>query len=90
MNSRVVDCLKHQKKLKGLDKPPFPGEDGEAIYNNISQQAWEEWLTFQTMLINEKQLSLLDPDVRKYLRAQMWHFFNNEEVDSIEGFEPES
>ena len=90
MNSRVVDCLKHQQKLKGLDKPPFPGEDGEAIYNNISQLAWEEWLTFQTMLINEKQLSLLDPDVRKYLRAQMWHFFNNEEVDSIEGFEPES
>ena len=90
MNSRVVDCLKHQQKLKGLDKPPFPGEDGETIYHNISQQAWEEWLTFQTMLINEKQLSLLDPDVRKYLRAQMWHFFNNEEVDSIEGFEPQS
>ena len=90
MNSRVVDCLKHQQKLKGLAKPPFPGEDGEEIYNNISQQAWEEWLNFQTMLINEKQLSLLDPDVRKYLRAQMWHFFNNEEVEAIEGFEPES
>ena len=90
MNSRFVDCLKHQQKLEGLEKPPFPGEDGEAVYNNISLKAWEEWLTFQTMLINEKQLSLLDPDVRKYLRAQMWHFFNNEDVDSIEGFEPES
>ena len=90
MNSRTVICLKHQQELKGLDDPPFPGSDGEKIYNNVSQKAWEEWLSFQTMLINEKKLSLRDPDVRNYLRAQMWHFFNNEEVDSIEGFKPES
>ena len=90
MNSRTVTCLKYQQQLKGLDKPPFPGSEGDEIYNQISEKAWEDWLTFQTMLINEKQLSLADPNVRKYLRAQMWRFFKNQEVDSIEGFKPES
>ena len=90
MNSRTVICLKHQQELKGLDNPPFPGSDGEKIYSNVSQKAWEEWLSFQTMLINEKQLSLLDSNVRKYLRTQMWRFFNNQEVDSVAGFKPQS
>ena len=90
MTNRTVHCIKYGNQLKGLDSPPFPGQDGERIYDQISEKAWQEWLTFQTMLINEKQLSLVDPAIRRYLQTQMWHFFNNEEVDSVEGFEPES
>tara|TARA_B100000686_G_C16456138_1_gene794639 strand:+ start:266 stop:538 length:273 start_codon:yes stop_codon:yes gene_type:complete len=90
MKNRTVHCLKYESQLKGLDNPPLPGPDGEKIYNQISEKAWQEWLVFQTMLINEKQLSLVDPSIRSYLRTQMWNFFNNQEVDSVEGFEPES
>ena len=90
MTNRTVHCKKYGTQLKGLDSPPFPGPDGERIYNQISEKAWQEWLAFQTMLINEKQLSLVDPAIRRYLQTQMWHFFNNEAVDSVEGFEPES
>ena len=90
MKNRTVQCLKYGSPLKGLDNPPFPGPDGEKIYDQISEKAWQEWLKLQTMLINEKQLSLIDPSIRRYLQTQMWQFFNNQEVDSVEGFEPES
>ena len=42
------------------------------------------------MLINEKHLSLIDPEARAYLSEQMWRYFNNEEVDRAEGFTPEA
>jgi Fe-S cluster biosynthesis and repair protein YggX len=40
------------------------------------------------MLINEKHLSLMDPNTRKYLQAQMERFFNNEPFDKAEGYVP--
>ena len=34
------------------------------------------------MLINEKHLSLIEPDTRKYLSEQMWRYFANEATDT--------
>ena len=75
--SRTVHCSRYQQDLTGLDQPPLPGPIGERIFNEVSAQAWQEWQELQTMLINEKHLSLMDPNTRKYLQAQMEHFFNN-------------
>lgn len=86
--SRTVFCRKYQQELEGLDKPPFPGPRGEAIFNEISRKAWEAWQSHQTMLINEKQLSLIDPKARKYLQEQMQKFFDGEEFDRAEGYVP--
>ncbi|PFG53118.1 Fe-S cluster biosynthesis and repair protein YggX [Marinobacter sp. LV10R520-4] len=86
--SRNVFCRKHQKEMEGLDNPPMPGARGQDIYDNISKAAWEEWQSQQTMLINEKHLSLMDPNTRKYLQAQMERFFNNEPFDKAEGYVP--
>ena len=86
--SRTVICSRYQKELPGLDKPPLPGPPGEKIFNEVSKQAWDEWQTLQTMLINEKHLSLIDPDARKYLSEQRQRFFNNEAVDHAEGYVP--
>jgi len=86
--SRNVFCRKHQTEMEGLDNPPMPGARGQDIYNNISKAAWEEWQSQQTMLINEKHLSLMDPNTRKYLQAQMERFFNNEPFDKAEGYVP--
>ena len=83
--SRTVICSRYQKELPGLDIPPLPGPAGEKIFNEVSKQAWDEWQTLQTMLINEKHLSLIDPDARKYLSEQRQRFFNNEAVDHAEG-----
>ena len=84
--SRSVNCRKFGKILPGLEQPPFPGPLGQHIYDNVSQQAWEAWQHLQTMLINEKHLSLQDMDTRHYLLTQMKKFFNNEETDKPTGY----
>ncbi|NCF32860.1 MAG: oxidative damage protection protein [Proteobacteria bacterium] len=86
--SRIVHCSRYKKDLPGLDKPPLPGAAGEQIYKEVSEQAWNEWQALQTMLINEKHLSLIDPNARKYLSEQRTRYFNNEAVDTAEGYVP--
>ncbi|HAO88672.1 MAG: oxidative damage protection protein [Pseudomonadales bacterium] len=88
--SRMVQCRKYNKELPGLAVPPYPGPKGQEIYENVSQQAWQEWQAQQTMLINEKQLNLMDPDTRKYLQQEMDKFLANEEYDRAEGYVPPS
>ncbi|MEX0965269.1 MAG: oxidative damage protection protein [Pseudohongiellaceae bacterium] len=88
--SRTVQCKKYDKELPGLPAPPYPGAKGQEIFETVSQQAWSEWQAQQTMLINEKQLSMMNPEDRKYLQTEMDKFLNNEDYDQAEGFVPES
>lgn len=64
---KVVKCAKYGKEMPALDKAPFPGEEGKRILENISADAWHEWLNFQTILINENRLNLMNADARKFL-----------------------
>ena len=74
--ARMVQCIKLGREAEGLDFPPYPGELGKRIYENVSKEAWAQWLKQQTMLVNENRLSLADPRARKYLAEQMErHFF---------------
>ncbi|GAB5412411.1 MAG: oxidative damage protection protein [Congregibacter sp.] len=86
--SRMVVCRKYQEELPGLDAPPYPGPKGQAIFEDVSKKAWEEWQALQTMLINEKHLSLVDPEARKYLQQEMDKFLSGEEHDTAEGYVP--
>ena len=73
--SRTVKCQLLGKEMPGLDYAPYPGELGQKIYDNISQEAWHKWLGHQTMLINEYRLTPMEPEARKYLEAEMKKFF---------------
>ena len=86
--SRTVFCQKYQKELEGLDNPPLPGPKGIEIFEKISKQAWGEWLQHQTMIINEKQLNMMDIGSRTYLTEQRTKFFNNEDFEQAEGYVP--
>lgn len=86
--SRTVFCKRLKQELPGLDSPPFPGPKGQEVYEHISAQAWDQWQTMQTMLINEKHLNMMDKDARKYLNAQRDKFLAGEEVDRAEGYVP--
>ncbi|MDA0280901.1 MAG: Fe-S cluster biosynthesis and repair protein YggX [Pseudohongiellaceae bacterium] len=88
--SRMVHCKKYDKELPALAAPPYPGPKGQEIFESVSQQAWGEWQTQQTMLINEKQLNMMNADDRKYLLSEMDKFLNNEDFDKAEGYVPES
>lgn len=84
--TRTVFCRKYQEELPGFDFPPMPGDLGQDIYENISIRAWQEWQQLQTMLINEKHLSMRDSQARHYLMEQMEKFLNNEAHDRPAGF----
>ena len=87
---RTVLCRRYKEELEGLDRAPLPGAKGQEIFESVSKKAWSEWLGHQTMLINEKHLSLLDPDSRKYLMGEMDKFLSGEEFDRAEGYVPPS
>ncbi len=86
--TRTVHCEHLNIEAEGLERPPLPGELGQRIFDNISRQAWQKWLAHQTMLINEKRLSPIDPGHRKYLIEQAEAFLFGGEVDQAEGYVP--
>ncbi len=73
--SRKVQCVRLRKEAEGLKVPPYPGELGKRIYQNVSEAAWREWVQHQTMLINEYRLTPVDPKARKFLEEEMEKFF---------------
>jgi Fe-S cluster biosynthesis and repair protein YggX len=56
--ARTVHCVKLDKDLEGLEKPPFKGDLGQRLFENVSAQAWRGWLEHSKMLINEYRLDL--------------------------------
>jgi Fe-S cluster biosynthesis and repair protein YggX len=86
--ARMVNCVKLGREAEGLDLPPIPGALGQRIFENVSKEAWQQWLKYQTMLINENRLNLMDPRARKYLSEQMEKHFFAEGADQVTGYEP--
>ncbi len=75
MTPKTVYCVRLKKEGEALEKPPYIGELGQKIFENVSKAGWQEWLKFQTMLINENKLSPINPDDRTFLEQQMDNFF---------------
>ncbi len=86
---RMVKCVKLGRELPGLDKPPFPGELGQRIYENVSKEAYDMWPAQSTLIINHYGLNMADPDARKLLREQMEEFFFGADAKMPEGWVPE-
>jgi Fe-S cluster biosynthesis and repair protein YggX len=82
----MVQCVKLGKEAEGLEKLTYPGELGQRIFDNVSKQAWQQWLAHQTILINENRLSPVDPKTRKYLEDEMEKFFFGGSFDLPGGF----
>lgn len=77
MTKRMVTCKKRGVELAGLEKPPFPGPLGQQIFEQISQDAWDEWRTqMQIKVLNEYRLNMADPKDYKVLVEQMKVFLN--------------
>ena len=87
--ARLVNCVKLNKEADGLDFPPIPGEMGKKIWENVSKEAWNQWIQHQTMLVNEYRLNLSDIKARKYLMSQLEaYFFGDGNADVASGYTP--
>jgi Fe-S cluster biosynthesis and repair protein YggX len=89
MMSRMVQCVKLGREAEGLDRPTYPGDLGKRIFENVSREAWQQWLKQQTILINEYRLSPVDPKARAFLEEQMEKFFFGEGADTPKEFTPQ-
>lgn len=87
---RTVHCVKLGTTAEGLDRPPYPGPLGQRIFENVSKQAWQEWIAHQTRLINEYRLALADPQARKFLAEEMERFFFGGDLASTGYVPPKS
>ena len=72
--TRKVQCALLGAEAEGLDKPPYPGDLGQRIFDSISREGWQKWVAHQTMLINEYRLTPVDPNARKFLEEEMTKF----------------
>ena len=84
--TRMVNCVLLKREAEGLTRQPWPGELGKRIYDNVSKEAWQQWLGHQTMLINEYRLNALDPNARNFLAGEMEKYFFGEGAEKPADF----
>jgi Fe-S cluster biosynthesis and repair protein YggX len=87
--SRTVTCILLGGERPGLDRMPYPGDLGQRIFDNVSQEAWQQWLAHQTMIINEYRLVPIEPKDRKFIETEMEKFFFGGGSDRPQEFMPE-
>ena len=87
--ARMVHCVKFNRELPGLERPPMPGELGKRVFENVSQQAWQLWMEQVTILINHYGLNMADPNAQEFLMQQMEEFFFGEGAQMPEDWVPE-
>ena len=78
--TRMVYCVKLRQELPGLTRAPYPGELGQRVYDNVSQEGWNLWLQHMTLVINHYGLNLADPRATELLRKEMEAFFFGEDA----------
>ncbi len=78
MAQRMVKCVLMKKELPGLDEPPWTGELGQRIYENVSQEAWKLWVERLKMMINEYRLMPAQKEHQEIIAQQMEKFFFEE------------
>jgi Fe-S cluster biosynthesis and repair protein YggX len=88
--ARTVQCIKLGREAEGLDFPPLPGALGVRVFENVSKEAWQGWVRYQTMLINENRLSLADQRARQYLAEQLEAYFFGNGADAPSGYTPQN
>jgi Fe-S cluster biosynthesis and repair protein YggX len=85
---RTVFCQKFQKDMPGLDAPPWPGELGQRIYENISAEAWKMWEERMKMILNEFRLMPWQKEAQELIQKHMEDFFFGEGAALPPGFVP--
>jgi len=89
--SRMVFCKVLKKEAPGLEAHTYPGELGERIFNEISDEGWKQWLERLTSIINENALNTADPASIQVIEQHMLGFlFDEGDLGKLpDGFSPQ-
>ena len=88
-SGRKVMCVKFQKELPGLDLPPWPGELGRRLYEQVSAQAWKLWEERQKMILNEYRLMPWQKEGQELIQKHLEEFFFGEGAALPPGYVPQ-
>jgi len=88
--ARTVQCIKLGKEAEGLEKPPLKGPLGQKVFENVSKQAWQQWLEHSKMLINEYRLDLTSDKGQQIWFTEMEKFFWGDGSAAPPDFVPEA
>ena len=83
-----VNCIKLGHPAEGLEKLPFKGELGQRIFDNVSKEAWKNWLEHSKMLINEYRLDLTSESGQRLWMTECEKFFFGEGSSAPAEFRP--
>ncbi|MFZ1387150.1 MAG: oxidative damage protection protein [Thiolinea sp.] len=86
--TRMVNCVILCREAEGLERLTYPGDLGKRVYENVSKEAWQQWLRQQTILLNEYRLSPINPKDRKFLEEEMEKFFFGAGATQVDNFKP--
>ena len=89
VSGRQVRCVKFQKDMPGLDAPPWPGELGQRLFEQVSAEAWKLWAERQKMILNEYRLMPWQKEAQEIIAKQMDDFFFGEGAALPPGFVPQ-
>ena len=87
--ARTVFCVKLQRQLPALDAPPWPGELGKRIFENVSVEAWRQWEDRMKMILNEYRLMPFQKEAQELVAKHMEEFFFAESAALPPGYLPE-
>lgn len=60
--------------MPALSDAPLNGAIGQTIHQNVSEEAWNEWVEAQIKIINEERLDLSEQPAQQRLYQQMVAF----------------
>jgi Fe-S cluster biosynthesis and repair protein YggX len=88
--ARMVRCVVLKREAEGLERPPHPGPLGRRIFENVSNEGWQQWLQRLTTIINENRLSTADPGSIEIIEQHMLGFlFGEGDMGKLPpGFQP--
>lgn len=80
-----ITCERCGRNGQPLERAPLRTELGAKILASICRTCWDEWLRFQTALINHHGLDVRDRPAREFLTANMEAFlFRNGQTERID------
>ncbi len=101
MAERLVQCVKLSRQLPAIDTTTNEGEAAlvflrslgsedlvKRVLDNVSLEAWQLWMNFLTMVINEYRLDPASDEANEIIREQLEQFFFGEGAALPPGYRP--